>query len=95
MPKQLTYREAAKRVGRSTLTIKRWRRRGLLPMGWAVQNGQRVRVVTEVELLRCFRDRLKADPVHQKIMARERQKVQVGDRMEATPGSAGNTQPGA
>lgn len=91
----LTYREAAKRVGRSTLTIKRWRRRGLLPMGWGVQNGQRVRVVAETELLRCFRERLKADPVHQRIMARNREKAQAEVRIEAAPRSAGHTQPGA
>lgn len=65
----LTYRQAAIRVHRSIKTIKRWRRHGM-PMGWATQQGQRVRVVDEEVLLSWFRGRLAADPVHQARMRR-------------------------
>lgn len=61
---ELTYREAAHRVGRSIRAIKRWRKAGM-PMGWDVRDGQRVRVVRESVLLGWYRDRLMADPVHQ------------------------------
>lgn len=57
---QLTYRQAAKRVRRSTRTIKRWRRAGM-PMQW--EDGRRV--VDEDTLLAWWRARLQADPVHQ------------------------------
>lgn len=63
----LTYREAAKRVRRSTITIKR---RNVLPMTWELRSGQRCRVVEERTLLAWWRDRLKADPVHQARLAR-------------------------
>lgn len=56
----LTYREAARRVGRSIRTIKRWRKGGM-PMGW--DHGRRV--VDEPTLLAWYRARLTADPVHQ------------------------------
>lgn len=71
MTTQLTYREAAKRVNRSVRTLWRWRRNGM-PMGWAVRDGQRVRVVEEKVLLAWYRDRLKAWPIHQQRMARKR-----------------------
>lgn len=60
----LTYREAAKRVGRKRRAIQYWRARGM-PMGWEVRDGQRVRVVEEHVLLAWWRERLKHDPVHQ------------------------------
>lgn len=64
MPQQLTYREAAKRVGRSRRTIRHWRLQGM-PMDWDVRGGQRVRVVELSVLLRWWRQRLKNDPIHQ------------------------------
>lgn len=67
---QLTYRQAARRVHRSTLTIKRWRRNGM-PMGWDVQDGQRVRVVDEATLLAWLRRTLMNNPVHQQRMRRD------------------------
>lgn len=65
MAEYLTYREAARRVRRSVITIKRWRRNGYLSMGWERREGQRVRVVTEDVLLACWRERMRADPIHQ------------------------------
>lgn len=70
MTEQLTYRQAARRVHRSVLTIKRWRRRGQLDMGWDIRGGHRVRVVEETVLLECWRERMKSDPIHQKRLAR-------------------------
>lgn len=72
MTEWLTYREAAQRVHRSTLTVKRWRRRGQLHMSWEIRNGQRVRVVQEEHLLACWRERMKSDPVHQQRIAQAR-----------------------
>lgn len=66
----LTYREAARRVRRSTRTIKRWRKRGM-PMTWDTRDSQRVRVVDEHTLLAFWRERLAADPVHQIRLARQ------------------------
>lgn len=60
----LTYREAAARVRRSVLTIKRWRRGGM-PMGWEHRDGQHVRVVDEQILLAWWRERMQAWPPHQ------------------------------
>ena len=57
----LTYREAGKRVRRSTKTIKRWRRNG---MQMRFDRYGR-RVVAERVLLEWLRGRLLADPVHQ------------------------------
>lgn len=57
----LTYRQAAKRVKRSTRTIKRWRRNGM-PMSHN-EHGQRI--VNENTLLAWWRQRLNNDPVHQ------------------------------
>lgn len=36
-----------------------------MPMTWAIQHGQRVRVVDEDVLLAHWRDRLDANPAHQ------------------------------
>lgn len=60
----LTYRQAAKRVGRSVRTINRWRRGGM-PMGWETRDGEKVRVVREDILLAWWRDRLDNWPTHQ------------------------------
>lgn len=62
--KQLTYREAAKRVGRTPRAIRYWRQAGM-PMGWAIRNGQRVRVVEISVLLKWWRQRLRNDPIVQ------------------------------
>jgi phage terminase Nu1 subunit (DNA packaging protein) len=60
----LTYREAAKLVGRKRRAIQYWRARGM-PMEWQTRDGQRVRVVEKKVLQAWFRQRLKNDPVHQ------------------------------
>ncbi len=51
MPKLLTYREAAKSIGRTTRAIRYMRQDGM-PMGWDIRHGQRVRVVDEQILLK-------------------------------------------
>lgn len=63
----LTYREAAKRVGRKHRAIRYWRAKGM-PMRWEERNGQQVRVVLESVLLAWWRQRLRNDPVHQQRM---------------------------
>jgi len=60
----LTYREAARRVQRSTRAIKRWRANGM-PMTFDTAGR---RIVDELVLLAWFRARLQADPVHQARM---------------------------
>lgn len=60
----LTYRDAAKRVHRSTRAIKRWRANGM-PMTFDTSGR---RIVDEQVLLAWFRARLQADPVHQARM---------------------------
>lgn len=67
----LTYREAADRVGRSRRTIRHWRHSGMR-MGWEVRDGQRVRVVELDVLLAWWRQRLKNDPVHQQRLRAKR-----------------------
>ena len=71
----LTYREAAKRVGRTIRTINRWRQNGL-PMTWETSDGQHCRVVNETTLLAWYRDRLNNDPVHQQRLKRATQRRQ-------------------
>lgn len=72
----LTYREAARRVHRSTDTIRRWKRRGM-PMRFDALGR---RVVDEKVLLSWFRERLKADPVHQaRLRARARANEEMGN----------------
>lgn len=83
--KQLTYREAAKRVGRSRRTIRYWRLQGM-PMGWAVRNGQRVRVVEQTVLLKWWRQRLKNDPiVQQRIRAEKAREVAAQSATRRVP----------
>lgn len=65
----LTYREAAKRVGRTRRAIRRWRHSGM-PMSWETRDGQTCRVVDETTLLAWWRQRLKNDPVHQAKLRR-------------------------
>ena len=60
----LTYREAARRVGRTPRAIRYWRQRGMV-MGWEIRNGQKVRVVEETVLLAWWRQRLQNWPAHQ------------------------------
>ncbi|EYT55800.1 hypothetical protein H490_0103970 [Leucobacter sp. UCD-THU] len=57
----LTYREAARRVGRSVRTIKRWVKDGM-PAGW---DDQGRRIMREDVLLAELRRRLDAWPPHQ------------------------------
>lgn len=64
MTAKLTYREAARRVQRSTRAIKRWRQHGMT-MTWERRAGQLCRVVDEETLLAWWRTRLQNDPVHQ------------------------------
>lgn len=61
---QLTYREAAKRVGRTRRAIRYWRQAGM-PMSWEIREGQHVRVVDEDTLLTWYRQRLNNNPAHQ------------------------------
>jgi hypothetical protein len=62
--KQLTYREAARRVHRTTRCIRYWRQRGM-PMSWDIRDGQRCRVVDEEVLLAWWRQRMQNWPAHQ------------------------------
>ena len=71
MGEMLSYRQAARRVKRSIRSINRWRRGGM-PMSWEVREGQRVRVVDEETLLKWWRDRLTAWPVHQQRLRKMR-----------------------
>jgi hypothetical protein len=73
MVEMLSYREAARRVRRSTRTIKRWRRGGM-PMTFD-HHGRRV-VELQV-LLAWWRDRMTADPAHQYRMRRMRQETET------------------
>lgn len=61
MNEWLTYKQAAKRVGRSVRTVKRWRRSGM-PMTF---NSAGERIVQEPVLLAWWRERLDAWPTHQ------------------------------
>lgn len=67
MPRFLTYAQAAARTNSHVETIKRWRRMGL---SFAMVDGRRV--VREDALLAFWRERMKADPVHQARTARDR-----------------------
>lgn len=69
-----TYREAAVRVRRSVRTLWRWRKRGMR-MGWAIRDGQRVRVVREDVLLAFWRERMKGWPVHQYRIRKQREEA--------------------
>lgn len=64
MPKQLSYREAARHTHRSVRAIKRWRQHGMA-MGWSTRNGQLVRVVELSVLNAWWRTRMRNDPVWQ------------------------------
>lgn len=59
----LTYAEAAKRVKSSERTVRHWGQQGM-PLAWAERNGQRVRVVELEVLLKFWRERMAASPVH-------------------------------
>lgn len=84
MPKQLTYREAAKRIGRTTRAIRYMRQDGM-PMGWDIRNGQRVRVVEEKVLLKHWRQRLKNWPPHQYRLRRALQQEAAQADKEPAP----------
>ena len=62
--KWLTYKQAAKHVGRSPRTIKLWCEQGMT-RGWKTIDGQRTRVVSERVLLEWSRQKMKNSPVHQ------------------------------
>lgn len=79
MAEWLTYREAAKRVHRSVLTIKRWRRNGM-PMSWQERGGQRMRVVEEQVLLKWWRERMQSWPPHQYRLRKLRQEDEDATR---------------
>lgn len=83
MPKLLTYREAAKRIGRTTRAIRYMRQDGM-PMGWETRHGQRVRVVDEQILLKHWRARLKRWPPHQYRLRRAREQ-EAAERTETPP----------
>lgn len=73
----LDYRQAARRIGRSENTIKRYRRSGM-PM--PIRDGRRV--VREDVLLAWYRERLQAWPIHQQ---RLRQMRPGGDTGSMSP----------
>ena len=62
--KWLTYKQAAKFVGRSKGAIRLWGRQGM-PLGWKTIDGQRARVVSDRVLLEWSRQKMKNSPVHQ------------------------------
>ena len=64
-PAWFHYRQAARRVGRSVNTIKRYRRDGML---MPLREGRRV--VREDVLLAWYRERLNAWPIHQRRVCR-------------------------
>lgn len=70
IPGWLDYRQAARRIGRSENTIKRYRRDG---MQMPLRDGRRM--VREDVLLAWYRDRLQAWPIHQQ---RLRQMIEGG-----------------
>ncbi len=79
----LNYAQAAKRVGRSDRCIRMWQRQGM-PMQWRTsQDGQRERIVDQEDLLSWFRQKLKADPVHQQRMRTQRQERLTNVRHDA------------
>lgn len=69
MTTTLSDREDARRVRRSIRTINRWRKAGM-PMSWELRHGQHVRVVDEDVLVARWRDRLDANPAHQRKLRR-------------------------
>ncbi|AXA95446.1 hypothetical protein [Microbacterium sp. PM5] len=66
----LTYREAAKKIGRTKRCIEYWRARGMV-MDWAIRDGQRVRVVQLGVLRAWWRERMKNDPTQPYRIRRE------------------------
>lgn len=74
MEPHFTYHGAAKRVGRSTRTIKRWRRNGM-PM---TLDAEGRRIVAESILLDTYRAHLAAWPTHQ-YRLRARRQVATND----------------
>lgn len=62
----LTYEQAARRVLKDVVTIKRWRRNGLRMT--TDEHGRRV--VEESVLLAWWRERMASDPIHQARMRR-------------------------
>ncbi|MGN7188846.1 WhiB family transcriptional regulator [Microbacterium enclense] len=63
----LTYEQAAKRIGRHSDSVRRWRRDGL---EFVMRDGKQM--VLEEHLLAFYRDRLKAWPIHRHKMNRLR-----------------------
>lgn len=61
-----TYRQASARVARSTVTVKRWRRRGM-PMSWD-QQGRRI--VSHETLLRWLRETTERNDQNRKVARR-------------------------
>ncbi len=59
----LTYKQAATRVKSSERTIRNWAAWGM-PMQWRMIEGQRTRVVELEVLLKFWRERMAASPVH-------------------------------
>lgn len=80
MPRWLTYSQAAERVRSHPETVKRWRRMGL---SFALVDGRRV--VREDALLAFWRERMKADPVHQARIARDRRQDASGEVVASVP----------
>ncbi|MBB3158292.1 hypothetical protein FHS07_001988 [Microbacterium proteolyticum] len=83
MPRWLTYSQAAERVRSHPETVKRWRRMGL---SFALVDGRRM--VREDALLVFWRERMKADPVHQARIARDRLQDASGAVVASAPPQA-------
>ncbi len=80
MPRFLTYAQAAARTNSHPETIKRWRRSGL---AFAMVDGRRV--VREDVLLAWWRERMKANPVHQVRIAQDRLQDASGAVVASVP----------
>lgn len=63
-PTFLTYADAAKRVSSSVRTVNRWAAAGMAVEWRAEDDGRRFRVVEESVLLKWYRERMTASPVH-------------------------------
>lgn len=79
--KTYTYRTAAKRVNRSDRTIRHWRE-WEMPMGWAIIEGHRTRVVEESVLLAHWRMHMKNDPAHQNRLRAKRRAAAAAAQAE-------------
>lgn len=84
-PVWLTYADAAKRVKRDHITIRRWSRQGM-PMEWRTDEiGQRYRVANLDVLLAWWRQTMTDSPVH--FYKTRRKLIEAGGDPTARAGS--------